>query len=104
MLLRVICMSEPSYQPAAVAHQVAAGQLVRLAPGLDPARGDAEPAVWRVQRARVEAGPRGEPVSSLLRQRVDLEVLDLAVDHRHVAGVAEPQPDGPGGGEVPAGR
>src|ERR1035437_7352895 len=42
---------EASDQPAAVAHQLAVGQLVHLAPGLDAARGDAEPEV-RVARAR----------------------------------------------------
>jgi hypothetical protein len=35
---------------------------------------------------------RDEPVTQLLRQRVDLEELDFAVDHGHVAGVAQPQP------------
>jgi hypothetical protein len=29
-----------------------------------------------------------------LRQRVDLEDLDFAIDHGHVAGVAQPQPNG----------
>src|SRR5215204_2355943 len=95
---------EASDQPAAVAHQLAVGQLVHLAPGLDAARGDAEPAVRRGQRARVEAGAGGEPVTPLLRQSVDLEDLDFALEHGHVAGVAQPQPNGPGGGEVPAGR
>ena len=54
--------AEASDQPAAVAHQLAVGQLVHLAPGLDAARGDAEPAVRRGQRTRVQAGVRGEPV------------------------------------------
>jgi hypothetical protein len=31
--------------------------------------------------ARVEAGARDEPVTQLLRQRVDLEDLDFAIDH-----------------------
>src|SRR5580700_8965445 len=96
--------AEASDQPAAVAHQLAAGQLVRLAPSLDPERGDAEPAVRRGQRPRVKARVRGEPVTPLLRQRVDLENLDFTLDHGHVAGVAQPQPDGPGSGQVPAGR
>jgi hypothetical protein len=43
--------AEASDQPAAVAHQLAVGQLVHLAPGLDAARGDAEPEV-RVASAR----------------------------------------------------
>src|SRR5688572_13469504 len=84
--------AEASDQPAAVAHQLAVGQLVHLAPGLDAARGDAQPAVRRGQRTRVEAGARGEPVTPLLRQRVDLEDLDLALDHGHVARVAQRQP------------
>src|SRR5215204_150748 len=96
--------AEASDQPVAFAHQLAVGQLIHLAPGLDAARGDAEPAVRRGQRTRVEAGARGEPVTQLLRQRVDLEDLDFALDHGHVAGVAHPQPNGPGGGQIPAGR
>ena len=68
--------AEASDQPAAVAHQLAAGQLVHLAPSLDAARGDTEPAVRRGQRTWVEAGVRDEPVTPLLRQRVDLEDLD----------------------------
>jgi hypothetical protein len=96
--------AEASDQPAAVAHELAVGQLVHLAPGLDAAQRDAEPAVRRGQCTRVEAGARGEPVTPLLRQRVDLEDLDFAIDHGHVAGVAQPQPNGSGGGEVPAGR
>src|SRR5580704_17322541 len=56
-----------SDQPAAVAHQLAVGQLVHLAPSLDAARRDAEPAVRRGQRTRVEAGVRDEPVTPLLR-------------------------------------
>jgi hypothetical protein len=97
--------AETSDRPAALAHQLAAFELVRLAPGLDAARKDAEPAVRCVLRARVETGARGEPVTPLLRQRVDLEDLgDFAIDHGNVAGVAQPQPNGPGGGEVPTGR
>src|SRR5215207_2683003 len=96
--------AEASDQPAAIAHQLAVGQLVHLAPGLDAARGDAEPAVRCGRRTRVEAGARGEPVTPLLWQRVDLEDLDFAIDHGHVAGMAQPQPNGSGGGEVPAGR
>src|SRR6202140_1440482 len=68
--------AEASDQPAAVAHQLAVGHLVHLAPSLDAARGDAEPAVRRGQRTRVEAGACGEPVTPLLRQRVDLEDPD----------------------------
>src|SRR5918992_513728 len=67
------CPAETSGQPAAVAHQLAVGQLVHLAPGLDAARRDAEPAVRCGLRARVEAGARDEPGTQLLRQRVDLE-------------------------------
>src|SRR6202035_495229 len=44
--------AEASDQPAAVAHQLAVGQLVHLTPSLDAARGDAEPAVRRGQRTR----------------------------------------------------
>jgi hypothetical protein len=52
--------------------------------------------------ARGSKPVRGEPVTSLLRQRVDLEDLDFAIDHGHVAGVAQSQPNGSGGGQVPA--
>src|ERR687889_215373 len=96
--------AEASDQPETVAHQLAVGQLVHLAPSLDAKRQDAEPAVRCGLRSRVETGARGEPVTPLLRQRDDLEDLDFAVDHGHVAGVAQPLPNGPGGGEVPAGR
>ena len=44
--------------------------------------------------ARGSKPVRGEPVTSLLRQRVDLEDLDFAIDHGHVAGVAQSQPNG----------
>src|SRR3954447_19717254 len=91
-----------SDQPAAVAHQLAVGQLVGLTPSLHAAGRDAEPPVGLCLRPRVEAGPLGEVVASLPRQRVDLEDLHLTLDHRHVTGRAQPQPDEPGGGEVPA--
>ena len=65
---------------------------------------DPEPAARRGQRTRVEAGVRDEPGTPLLRQRVDLVDFDFALDHGHVAGVAPPQPNGLGGGQVPAGR
>jgi hypothetical protein len=62
-------------------------------------------AVYRiggVGRPRRQTNQRPSRISSrsgpLLRQRVDLEDLDFALDHGHVAGVAQPQPNGPGGG------
>src|SRR5215210_4920225 len=48
---------------SALAHQLTVGQPVHLAPSLDAARGDTEPAIRRGQRTRVEAGARGEPVT-----------------------------------------
>src|SRR5918998_6192229 len=93
-----------SIQPAAIAHQLAAGQLVHLPPGLDAARDDAEPGIRGVKRARVEPGAGGEPVTRLPWQLAAYEDLDLALDHRDVAGAAHSQPHGAGGGEVPAGR
>src|SRR5829696_5392751 len=93
-----------SDQPAAVTHQLAARQLIDLAPGLDTTRGDTEPAVRRGLRAWIEACARRELVTPLLRQRVDLEDLDLAIDHGYVPGVAQPQPNGSGRSQVPAGR
>src|SRR6266536_4594593 len=71
------CPAEASDQPAAVAHQLAVVQLVHLAPSLDAARGDAEPAVRGGQRTRVEAGERGEPAPPLPRQSTDLDNLDF---------------------------
>jgi hypothetical protein len=41
--------AEASDQPAAIAHQLAVGQLVHLAPSLDAARGNPEPTVRRGQ-------------------------------------------------------
>jgi hypothetical protein len=67
-------------------------------------RGEMRNQRYGAASARVEAGARDEPVTQLLRQRVDLEDLDFALDHGHVAGVAHPQPNGPGSGQVPAGR
>ena len=59
-----------------------------------------------VCRGRRGGGPAPMPgtASPLLRQRVDLENLDFALDYGYVAGVAQPQPNGPGGSQVPAGR
>src|SRR3954447_12972922 len=91
-------------QPAAVAHQLPAAQLVLLAPRLDATRGDAKTAVRRARRARVEAAARRELVGLRPWQGVNLQRLDLAIDHRNVAGVAEREPGGSRGGEVPAGR
>src|SRR5215217_2456577 len=69
--------SATSRQPATVAHQLAVGHLVHLAPRLDAARGDAKPAVRRSQRTRIEAGARDEPLSRLTRQCADLQDLDV---------------------------
>ena len=33
-----------------------------------------------------------------------VEDVDFALHHRHVAGVAQPQPNGPGGCQAPTGR
>ena len=67
-------------------------------------RGEMRNQRYGAASARVEAGARDEPLTALLRQRVDLEDLDFAIDHGHVAGVAQRQPNGPAGGQVPAGR
>jgi len=73
--------AEPSDRPAAVAHHLVVGQIVHRALTLDAVWGDTEPAVRCCQRKRVEAGVRSERVTPLLRQRVDLEYLDLSSDH-----------------------
>src|SRR5664279_192092 len=93
-----------SDQPVSVAHQFAVGQLVHLTPRLDAAGGGAKPRVRSGQRTRVEAGVRDEPVAPLPRQRADLDDIDVTLDHGHVAGATQPQPNGPGGGQVSAGR
>src|SRR3954451_1597799 len=91
---------DPLNEPAAVAHELAVSELVLLAPGLNPARGDAEPAEAR-RLARVEAAALGEVVPQLGRDLVDDR--DVAVDHGYVADVAEPQ-SCRAAGQVAAGR
>src|SRR4051794_4462169 len=91
-----------SDQPAAVAHQLTIRQLVHLAPSLHTSGRDAEPPVRRGLCPRVEAGAFGEAVAPIPRQRVDLEDLDLALDHRHITGGAQADPDEPGADQIPA--
>jgi len=74
-----------SDQPAAVAHQLPAGQLVDLSPGLDPLRGNDEERV----RRRVVAGVPvlgGERVGQLDGDRLGGEVHHVALDQDDIAG------------------
>src|SRR2546423_10744767 len=91
-------------QPFAGAHQVAAGELVGLAPGLDAAGPDPEVQVAG-RLAGVEAGLGGERVADLGR---DLggwrHLIQDAFDEDDVAGRADADPDLAVGLEVPAGR
>jgi hypothetical protein len=60
-------------------------------------RGEIRNQRYGLASARGSKPVRDQPVTPLLRQRVDLEDLDFALDHGHVAGVAQPQPNGPDG-------
>src|SRR5919112_5334042 len=65
-----VLAAQRSDQPAAVAHQLAAFEFVHLAPGMDPARADAEPAVrcgLRAGRSRC-ARRTGHPAPAAARR------------------------------------
>ncbi len=77
--------AEASDQPAAVAHQLAVGRLVNLAPDLNAARGDMEQAARRGQRTRVEAGcaranrsPRCCGSASISRTSTSPSIMDTS--------------------------
>ena len=98
-------IASPSFdQPAAVAHQLAVGQLVDLAPGLDAARGDAEPAVAPGRRPRVEAGgaanrsPRSFGSASISRTSTSPSIMDTSRVSPRPSRAVRPA------GEVPARR
>src|SRR3712207_6246383 len=76
LVVTVLIVSPFSVEPTTVTHELSAGQLVDLPPGLDPARADPKPVVRRGKRPRVEAGARGEPVADHLRERVDRDHVD----------------------------
>jgi O-acetylserine/cysteine efflux transporter len=91
--------------PVLVAHEIAPGQLVGLAPGREAPRADVEAGVAVGQLARVEAGLDGEGVTGAGRnvgRRGHL--LHGPLDQHQVAGRADAQPDLPRGLQVAAGR
>ncbi|MQT02138.1 hypothetical protein FF041_18575 [Streptomyces jumonjinensis] len=79
----------------------ARGQASR-SPRAEPGRGSGDRGtsgtVWPVRAADRSSRSWG------LGQRVDLKDLGFALDHGRVADAVRPQPNGPGGGRVPAGR
>jgi O-acetylserine/cysteine efflux transporter len=91
-------------EPAPAAHEVAAGELVRLASGLEALRADAEVGV-PVQLARVEAGLGGEGVACPGRDAGRRgHRVHGPLDQHQVAGRADAQPDPARGLQVAAGR
>lgn len=91
--------------PVTAAHEIAAGQLVDLAPGLDALRGDVEEGVSVRQLARVEAGLDGEGVTCGGRHVGRRgHRLHGPLDQHQVAGRADAQPDLACGLQVAAGR
>jgi hypothetical protein len=91
-------------QPLAVDHDVPAGDLVGLAPGLDGVGGHEEVAPSAFEGAGVEAGPLGEEVGLGRRNVGRAEGFDPAVDHDDVAGRADAEPHAARGLEVAPGR
>jgi len=91
--------------PVTVAHEIAADQLVDLAPGLDAERADVEVGVTVGQLARVEAGLDGEGVTCAGRN-VGRRGYRLhgPLNQHQVAGRADSQPDLARGLQVAAGR
>src|SRR5215467_3500013 len=91
--------------PVTVAHEIAADQLVDLAPGLDASRADVKVGVRVGQLARVEAGLEGEGVTwggrNVGRRG---HRLHGPLDQHQVAGRADAQPDPARGLQVAAGR
>src|SRR5262245_33627878 len=75
-------------EPGAAAHDVAALELVLLAPGLDAPRADAEVAEARLV-AGVEAGLGREALGELGRDVVRLRGLDRALDQDDVPDQAD---------------
>jgi drug/metabolite transporter (DMT)-like permease len=91
--------------PVTVAHEIAADQLVDLAPGLDAPRADVEVGVTFGQLARVEAGLDGEGVTCGGRDVGRRgHRLHGPLDQHQVAGRADAQPDLARGLQVAARR
>jgi drug/metabolite transporter (DMT)-like permease len=96
---------ESASDPVTVAHEIAAGQLVDLTPGLDAPRADVEVGVTFGQLARVEAGLDCEGVTcggwNVGRRGYRLHG---PLDQHQVAGRADAQPDLARGLQVAARR
>jgi drug/metabolite transporter (DMT)-like permease len=91
--------------PVPAVHEVAAGRLVGLAPGLDAPRADVEVGVAVGQLARVEAGLDREGVTCGGRNVGRRgHRLHGPLDQHQVPGRADAQPDLPRGPRVAAGR
>jgi O-acetylserine/cysteine efflux transporter len=89
--------------PVPVAHEIAPGQLVGLAPGLEAPRADVAAGVAVGQLARVEAGLDGEGVTWAGRNAGRRGYrLHGPLDRHQVAGRADAQPDLPRGLQVAA--
>src|SRR5690242_7010054 len=90
--------------PVTVPHEIAVGQLIDLAPGLDAPRADVEVGVFG-QLARVEAGLGSEGVTCGGRNVGRRgHRLHGPLDQHQVAGRADAQPDLARGPQVAAGR
>ena len=91
--------------PVPAAHEIAASQLVGLAPGLEAPRSDAEIGVAVAQLARVEAGLDRERVACAGRNVGRRgHRLHGPLDQHQVTGRADAQPDLPRGLQVATGR
>src|SRR5664279_3713220 len=96
--------SESLGEPPAIPHQVAAIELVSLAPGLESLRGYAEVEVRAGFLARVEAGLDRKRVADLLRDLADREHTHGVLDQDDVAGWAEAETNCVAGLDVATGR
>jgi O-acetylserine/cysteine efflux transporter len=95
---------ESGNDPVPVAHEIAPGQLVGLAPGLAAPRADVAAGVAVGQLARVEAGLDGEGVTWADRNGGRRGYrLHGPLDRHQVAGRADAQPGLPRGLQVAAG-
>src|SRR5262249_51670990 len=92
-------------EPGTIAHEIAPGQLIDLAPGLDAPRADVEVGVGVGQLARIEAGLDGEGVTCGGRNVGRRgHRLHGPLDQHQVAGRADAQPYLARGLQVAAGR
>ena len=81
-----------SDEPGAVAHQQPAGDLVGLAPGLDPVRPQHQIDVVATGLPRIPVGLRGVPLGDLPALRNRHRPLEHRVDHHHIPGTPRTEP------------